>query len=148
MPTFRSTPERMALTAEGAFAWASGSHVWNGKIPDFAPNPIKMNINAAVTMTGGNAEACCIRTVQLSEPVPREESDISYRKISPTKAKIMAVDATKIYLSAASMFSLAERMATSSAERIVVISANIQNSARLSEKKARTITSSRRHQVA
>ncbi len=58
----------------------------------------------------------------------------------PTKEKSIAVDAMKIYLIAASIFSRAERMATSIADMIVVISAKIQKSARLSEKNARIMT--------
>ena len=48
----------MALTAEGAFAWASGSQVWKGKIPDFAANPTKTSAKAAIIMPGGNCAAC------------------------------------------------------------------------------------------
>ncbi len=57
--------------------------------------------------------------------------------------KSMAPEAMKIYLIAASIFSLADRIATSAAEKIVVSSAKIQNKVRLSEKKARVAAVSR-----
>ena len=48
----------------------------------------------------------------------------------------MAPETMKTYFKAASMFSLADRIATSTAAQTVVSSAKIQKSARLSEKSA------------
>ena len=137
----------MALTAEGALACASGSHVWKGKIPDFAARPIKTSAKDAIIMPGGNVVACCMSTVQFRVPVPRLTRDISKRNMNPAKVKSMETEATKIYLIAASIFSRADRMAMSIAEMIVVSSAKIQKSARLSEMNARTMTSRSRVQA-
>ena len=91
-------------------------------------------------MPGGKAAACCISSVQFRVPFPSTDREVSKRKMRPTKEKSMEADAMKIYLIAASMFSRADRIATSMAEMIVVSSAQIQKSARLSEKNARTRT--------
>ncbi len=109
-------------------------------MPDFAANPIKTRAKAATSMPEGKVGACSISSVQFRVPDPMTEREVSNRKMRPTKEKSMEADAMKIYLIAASIFSRADRMATSMAERIVVSSAQIQKSARLSQKNACTST--------
>src|ERR1043166_4746328 len=46
VPILRSTPARITLTAVGASTWASGNHVWNGKIGTLIANPMKSAIYA------------------------------------------------------------------------------------------------------
>ena len=144
MPTFNMTPDKIALTAEGAFECASGSQEWKGKIPDFAANPINKNTKLAISILGDKMAAFAISTVQLSVPLPRTSPESVYKKISPINEKSMAPDAMNMYLRAASIFSLADRIATSAAEKTVVSSAKIQKRARLSEMNAKVVIVRRR----
>src|ERR1700684_1971713 len=47
------TPESTAHTGDGAWLWASGSHVCIGARPTFVPNPTKTSRNASLNKLGG-----------------------------------------------------------------------------------------------
>jgi len=93
------------------------------KIPDFAANPIKRNTKLAVSILGDRRGAFSINTVQFRVPPPSTSPESVYRKVRPMNEKSMAPEAMKIYLIAASIFSLADRIATRAAEKTVVSSA-------------------------
>src|SRR5579875_2119135 len=48
-----STPDRRAHTGDGAWLCASGSQVWRGTRPAFAPNPTSTSRNAVTSTLGG-----------------------------------------------------------------------------------------------
>ena len=115
-----------------------------GAIPAFAPKPMKMKEKLARRRGGEKWDELAASFVQLRVPSPRLSSERVKRKISPRNAKSIDPETMKTYFKAASMFSLAERIATSTAAQTVVSSTKIQKSARLSEKSATVAVTSRR----
>ena len=93
-------------------------------------------MKAANRIPGESVLATDIRVLQLRVPAPRLFSVKVKMRIKPMNAKSMQVEVMKTYLRVAPMFLGALSMTTRTAEKAVVNSASIQNSARLSEQES------------
>ena len=58
-------PESSAHTGDGAWLWASGSHVCMGTRPTFVPRPIKISKNAVCMRIGGIRGAAVTSPAQV-----------------------------------------------------------------------------------